>query len=331
MRAIVLQQHGGPEVLRIREVPDPAPGPEEVLVDVRAAGVNRADISQRQGHYPQPGPAPAHEIPGLEFAGVVAAVGERVTQHRVGDRVFGLLVGGGYAEKVVTHERMAMRTPEGMSDADAAGIAEVFLTAYDALFAQAGLRAGESVLVHAVGSGVGTAAVQLAVDAGATAFGTARSAEKCRRAVEMGAAFAAHVREEDPDFAATIVAANSGRPVDVILDLVGGAYLGRNLAALGMLGRLVVLSTVGGSRAEVDLGVMMRKRLRVMASGLRGRGLEEKIALTAAFERLALPRFGTGRLRAVVDRVVPWTEAAEAHRAIEAGEAFGKVVLAIRA
>jgi NADPH2:quinone reductase len=286
MRAIVLQDHGGPEVLRIAEIPDPVPGPEEVLVEVRAAGVNRADISQRQGTYPQPGPLPAHEIPGLEFAGVVAAAGPRVQRHRPGDRVCGLLVGGGYAEKVAVHERMAMRTPDRLSDEEAAAIPEVFLTAYDALLQQAALRAGESVLVHAIGSGVGTAALQLARDAGACVFGTARSEEKCRRALEMG-------------------------------------------AALGSLGRMVVLATVGGRHAEIDLGMLMHKRLRVMGSGLRARGIEEKVALTAAFERLALPGFAAGRLRPVVDRILPWTEAGEAHRALEAGEAFGKVVLRV--
>jgi NADPH2:quinone reductase len=232
MRAIVLQDHGGPEVLRIAEIPDPVPGPEEVLVEVRAAGVNRADISQRQGTYPQPGPRAAHEIPGLEFAGVVAAAGPRVQRHRPGDRVCGLLVGGGYAEKVAVHERMAMRTPDRLSDEEAAAIPEVFLTAYDALLQQAALRAGESVLVHAIGSGVGTAALQLARDAGACVFGTARSEEKCRRALELGAALAVEMRQGDRDFAATIVAANRKFPLSQSAQIASAWALWTNGASV---------------------------------------------------------------------------------------------------
>lgn len=329
MRAIVLRAHGGPEVLRLAEIPDPVPGPEEVLVDVAAAGCNRADLAQRQGHYPQPGPAPEHEVPGLEFAGTVAAVGPRVQRHRPGDRVFGLLAGGGYAERVVTHERMALRTPEALSDAEAAAIPEVFLTAFDALFPQAGLRAGEALLVHAAGSGVGTAAVQLGTWAGAAVYGTARSEAKCRRVEALGAALAIDTSDPEADFPGAVAAARGGGGVDVILDLVGGAYLARNLRALEPLGRVVVLSTVGGRTAEIDLGLLMGRRLVVTGSGLRARGIEEKVALTLAFERQALPAFGGPRpaLRPVVDRVVPWTHAAEAHRLLEAAAAFGKVVL----
>lgn len=329
MRAIVLRQYGGPEVLRVMEAPDPTPGPEEVLVGVRAAGVNRADLAQREGRYPPPGPRSQNEVPGLEFAGVVVAAGERVERHRVGDRVFGLLPGGGYAQRVATHERMAMPTPDALSDEEAAAVPEVFLTAYDALHAQIGLRAGESVLVHAIGSGVGTAALQLAREAGARVYGTARSAAKCTRAMEMGCALAVDMRDADQDFAASVVAANGARGVDAVLDLVGGAYLGRNLSAMGPLGRMVVLALVGGRTAEIDLGLLMGKRLCVMGSGLRARGIEEKIALTQAFERLALPRFAAGGLRPVVDRVLPWEDAPEAHRALAASEVFGKVVLRI--
>ncbi len=335
MRAIVLTAHGGPEVLRISRAPDPIAGPEDVLVEVRAASVNRADLAQRQGHYPQPGPAPAHEIPGLDFAGTVCAVGPRALRHRVGDRVFGLLAGGGYAEKVAVHERMAMPTPPALSDEQAAALPEAYLTAFDALFAQAGLRPGEAVLVHAIGSGVGTAALQLGRWAGATVYGTARSADKCRRAEAMGAAFAVDMAAPGADFAAAVSAANAGRGVDVVLDLVGAGYLARNLAALAPRGRMVTLATVGGRHAELDLGVVMAKRVRLTGSGLRGRGIEEKIALSQAFERQALPAFGPpdgavpARLWPVVDRVLPWTEAAEAHRVLEAGEAFGKVVLRV--
>ena len=331
MRAIVLRAHGGPEVLRLAEIPDPVPGPEEVLVDVAAAGCNRADLAQREGRYPQPGPAPEHEVPGLEFAGTVRAVGARVLRHRPGDRVCGLLPGGGYAEAVVTHERMALPTPEGLTDAEAAAIPEVFLTAFDALFAQAGLRPGEALLVHAAGSGVGTAAVQLGCWVGAAVYGTARSEDKCRRVEALGAVLAVDTRDPGTDFASAVAAARGGRGVDVVLDLVGGPYLARNLRALEPLGRMVVLSTVGGRSAEIDLGLVMGRRLHVTGSGLRARGIEEKIALTLAFERQALPAFGGPRptLRPVVDRVVPWTDAPEAHRILEANAAFGKVVLEV--
>lgn len=335
-RAIVLASHGGPEVLRISEAPDPVPGPSDVLVVVRAAGVNRADLAQREGHYPPPGPPVRHEIPGLEFAGTVRSVGSQVQRHRVGDRVFGLLPGGGYAEAVATHERLAMPTPAGLSDEEAAALPEAFLTAFDALFSQAGLRPGESLLVHAIGSGVGTAALQLGRWAGATVYGTARSPKKCRQAMAMGAALAVPTGEGAGDFVAALEAARGGRGIDVILDLVGGSYLAANLAALGPLGRMVTLATVGGRRAEVDLGLVMAKRLHLTGSGLRGRGVEEKIALTQAFERQALPAVAPGGadgattgLHAVLDRVLPWTEAAQAHRILDAGQAFGKMVLRV--
>jgi NADPH2:quinone reductase len=328
VRAIVLHRYGGPEVLEVAQAPDPAPGPEEVLVRVRAAGVNRADLLQRQGRYPPPGPAPAVEIPGLEFAGEVVAAGPRVQRHRPGDRVFGLLAGGGYAELVAVHERLAMPTPPALTDEEAAAVPEAYLTAWDALFAQAGLRAGEVVLVHAVGSGVGIAALQLALGAGATVFGTSRSEDKCRRAMELGAALAVFLPGGEGDFAGPILRAG-GRPPDVILDLVGGAYLERNLQALAPLGRLVVLSTVAGARAPIDLGLLMRRRLRILGSTLRARAPEEKMALVAAFERLVLPQLAAGRLRPVLARVLPWTEAAEAHRCLEADAVFGKVVLRV--
>jgi len=329
MRAYVLRAYGGPEVLRLSEAPDPVPGPDDVLVAVHAAGVNHGDTAQRQGRYPPPEPRPPRGIPGLEFAGEVLATGDRVRRHRVGDRVFGLLPGGGYAERVATHERLALAIPEGMPWTDAAAIPEVYLTAYDALFRQAGLRAGEAVLIHAVASGVGTAALQMALAAGATVYGTSRSSEKCRRALGMGAAAAVDMGDGAWDFAATIVAAHAGRPVDVVLDLVGGAYLARNLAVLGTGGRMVTLALKGGARAEVDLGLVMARRLRLSGSTLRPRPIEEKIALTVEFERLMLPLFGAERLRAVVDRVLPWTEAAEAHRLIEDSALVGKVVLEV--
>jgi putative PIG3 family NAD(P)H quinone oxidoreductase len=328
VRAYVLSTYGGPEVLSLSETPDPEPGPEEVLVAIRAAGVNNSDLAQRAGHYPPPPPRPSVEIPGLEFAGEVVATGSQVLRHRPGDRVCGLLPGGGYAERVVTHERMAMPVPAGMSWVEAAAIPEVYLTAYDALFLQADLQPHEQLLVHAIASGVGTAALQLALVTGATVYGTSRSADKCRRVREMGAAAVIEMSDPDRDFPQALLAASGGRAMDVVLDLVGGAYLGRNLAALATRGRMVTLALKGGARAELDLGLVMAKRLRLSGSGLRARPLEEKIALSGAFARRCLPLFPS-RLHPVVGAVLPWTEAAEAHRLLEASAVVGKVVLEV--
>lgn len=329
MHAYILTEFGGPEVLRLSEAPDPLPGPEEVLVAVRAASVNHADTAERAGHYPPPEPRPPQQIPGLDFAGTVLAVGERVRRHRVGDRVFGLLSGGGYADLVATHERMAMPVPSALSDEEAAAIPEAHLTAYDALFRQAGLRMGESVLVHAVSSGVGLAALQLATAAGAVVFGTSRSAEKCRRAEALGAARALEMADPARDFAAELTAATGGRGVDVVLDMVGAAYLSRNLAVLAPGGRMVTLALKTGARAELDMGLLMGRRLWLHGSALRPRPVEEKMALTAEFEQRVLPLLAAGRLRPVIDRVLPFAEAAQAHRLIEAGAVVGKVVLRV--
>ncbi len=328
MRAYVLSTYGGPEVLGFSETPDPEPGPEEILVAVRAAGVNNADLAQRAGRYPPPPPHPPVEIPGLEFAGEVVATGSEVRRHRPGDRVCGLLPGGGYAERVVTHERMAMPVPAGMSWVEAAAIPEVYLTTYDALFLQADLQPYEQLLVHAIASGVGTAALQLALVTGATVYGTSRSADKCRRVREMGAAAVIEMSDPDRDFPQALLAASGGRAMDVVLDLVGGGYLGRNLAALATRGRMVTLALKGGARAELDLGLVMAKRLRLSGSGLRSRPLEEKITLSGAFARRCLPLFPS-RLHPVVGAVLPWTEAAEAHRLLEASAVVGKVVLEV--
>lgn len=328
-QAHVLTAYGAPEVLRLSAAPDPEPGPDELLVAVRAAGVNHGDTAQRQGRYAPPEPRPAVEIPGLEFSGEVLATGPRVRRHRVGERVCGLLPGGGYAERVVTHERLAMRLPGALSWEQGAAIPEAYLTAFDALFAQAELRPGEALLIHAVASGVGLAALQLAQAAGARVFGTSRQAVKCRRAEDLGATATVEVGRPETDFAAPIIAANGGRGVDVVLDLVGGAYLGRNLAVLAEGGRMVTLALKAGARAELDLGVVMAKRLRLSGSTLRPRPIEEKIALSTDFERRILPLFAAGTLRPVLDRVLPWEQAAEAHRLIEAGALVGKVVLRV--
>ncbi|HKY61005.1 MAG TPA: NAD(P)H-quinone oxidoreductase [Gemmatimonadota bacterium] len=324
MRAIRILEPGGPEVLRMGEVPRPEPGPAEVRVRVRAAGVNRAEILQRRGHYPAPPGWPA-DVPGLEFAGEVETVGERVVERAVGDRVMGLVGGGGYAEFVVVHEREAIPVPESLSWEEAAAVPEVFVTAHDALFPRGRLRMGEAVLIHAVGSGVGTAAVQLARAVGARTLGTSRTEWKLERARELGLDLA--IRAGAEDFADAVLDATGGRGVDLILDLVGGGYLPRNLASLASLGRIVVVGLTAGSFAEIDLGVVLRKRITMVGTSLRSRPLEEKTAALQAFARQALPLLADGRIRPVLDETFPMADAADAHRRMEANRNFGKIVL----
>lgn len=324
MRAIRIAEPGGPEVLELGEVPRPEPGPAEVLVRVRAAGVNRAEILQRRGLYPAPPGWPA-DVPGLEFAGRVEAVGERVTERGVGDRVMGLVGGGGYAEYVVVHEREAIPVPELLSWEEAAAVPEVFVTAHDALFTRGRLSLGEWVLIHAVGSGVGTAALQLARAAGAKTLGTSRTEWKLDRARELGLDLAIQAGAED--FVDAVLDATGGRGADLILDLVGGGYLPRNLASLATLGRIVVVGLTAGAFAEIDLGVVLRKRITMVGTSLRSRPLEEKVAAVQAFARHALPLFAEGRIRPVMDRSFPMEEAPEAHRRMEADRNFGKIVL----
>jgi NADPH:quinone reductase len=326
MRAAVITQPGGPEVFAIREVEDPAFGPEEVLVAVRASALNRADLLQRRGRYPGP-PGTRDDIPGLEMAGVVEAAGERVVQWKPGDRVMALLGGGGYASRLAVHERMLMPVPPNLSFEQAAAVPEVFLTAYDALFVQCGLQVGESVLVHAAGSGVGTAAIQLAAAASCRVFGTAGSTEKLERAAELGLSVGINYRDED--FAEAVRERTSGRGVDVILDVIGAPYWERNLASLAMLGRMVIVGTMGGATLEVNLGALMAKRLRVHGTLLRARPLEQKAQLTQDFARRVLPLFASETLVPVVDRVFPLEEVAEAHRYMESNANFGKIVLSL--
>lgn len=327
MRAVVLTEYGGPEVLRVGDAPDPEPGPEDVLVRVRATALNRADLMQRAGRYPQPGPRPTHEIPGLEFAGVVEMVGPRVTLHKPGDRVMGLLAGGGYASMVATHERMALAVPDGISLEEAAPIPEVFLTAYDALFPQAGLRIGDTVLVHSGGSGVGTAAIQLVRAAGARVLTTTGSDEKAARARDLGAEVAINYRTED--FREVVQRVTGGRGADIILDFVGGPYLEQNLASAATLGRIIFIGTMGGPAAPINLGILMQKRLRLHGTVLRARPLEQKVELTQAFRRHAMPLFENGALRPVVDRVFPFDEIGAAHTYMAENANFGKIVVRI--
>ncbi|MCI0844085.1 MAG: NAD(P)H-quinone oxidoreductase [Chloroflexi bacterium] len=326
MRAAVITEPGGPDVLKVMEADDPVPGPEDVLVDVKASALNRADLLQREGSYPAPPGSPA-DIPGLEFAGVVLEAGERVIGMSKGDRVFGLLGGGGYASRTVTHHRMAVPIPDGWDFIQAAATPEVYFTAYDALFNRGNLQMGEKVLVHAAGSGVGTAAVQLAHHAGAFVFGTAGSAEKLAGAAKLG--MDVGINYHDEDFAAVVKEHTGGTGVDVLIDFIGAPYWDQNIASMAVLGRLVEVGLMGGSRVEVDLGRLMGKRLQVTGTGLRGRSLEEKLALTAQFKRHVLPHLASGSMKPIVDRTFPLEEVAEAHRYMETNANFGKIVLTI--
>ena len=313
-------------MLQVDNIEEPRLGPDDVLVEVRASALNRADLIQRRGRYPAPAGVRA-DVPGLEMAGVVAAVGERVADRHVGDRVFGLLGGGGYAEKVVTPAGMVMTIPESLSFEQAAAVPEVFFTAYDALFNQGGLVMGETALIHATGSGVGTAALQLARHAGAITFGTAGSPEKLARAMELGLEYGINYRSED--FLAVTRERTGGRGTDVILDVVGAPYWERNLAAMAVLGRLVMVGTMGGADVSFRISDLMGKRLRVLGTALRVRRLEEKLALTRQIEKHVLPLLAAGRLKPVVDRVYALEEAVAAHAYMESNHNFGKIVLSL--
>ena len=326
MRAAVITEPGGPGVLKIMEVDDPAPGPEDILVDVKATALNRADTLQRQGGYPSPPGSPS-DIPGLEFAGVVLETGDRVIGMAKGDRVFGLLGGGGYASRIITHHRMAIPIPDDWDFVQAAATPEVYFTAYDALFNRANLQMGETVLVHAAGSGVGTAAVQLAHHAGAFVFGTAGSAAKLAGAAELGMDVGINYHEQD--FAAVVKEKTAGAGVDVLIDFIGGPYWDQNIDSMAVLGRLVEVGLMGGGQVQVDLRQLMAKRLQVCGTGLRGRSIEEKLTVTAQFKRHVLPHLASGSMTPVVDRTFPLEEVGEAHLYMETNANFGKIVLTV--
>lgn len=324
MRAVIVREPGGVEVLEQREVADPEPRDGELLVRVKAAGVNRADVLQRRGRYPAPADTP-QDILGLEFAGEVEACGRAVSRFRPGDRVMGVVGGGACAERLVIHERTALPVPRGLGFAEAAAIPEAFLTAFDAALLQGALEPGNWLLVHAVGSGVGTAAVQLARLVNARTVGTARSEEKIARARGLGLDVGLVL--DKPLFADEVKRRTGGPGADVVLDLVGGAYLAENLRAMAPLGRQIVVGLVAGSSASLSLGLLLAKRLTLRGTVLRSRSLEERAALALEFERQILPHFEQGALRPIVDRVLPMAEIAEAHRLIEANASFGKLVL----
>lgn len=323
MRAVVIREPGGPEVLEPRDLPLPEPGPGEVRVRVATSGLNRADLLQRRGRYPVPAGSPK-DIPGLELAGTVDALGEGVGSWSVGDPVMGILGGGGYAEYAVSPAATLVPVPEGMSPATAGAIPEVFMTAFDAAFVQEGLVAGETLLVHAVGSGVGTAAVQLARRAGARVVGTSRTPEKLHRARGVGLDEAVLADERWPE---RVLELTGGRGVDVILDLVGGPYLAGNQRVIAERGRHIVVGVPAGAEATLDLRGLMGRRASIRGTVLRARPLAEKEALARAFTRDVLPGFAAGELRPVIDRTFPAAEAAEAHRYMEENRNFGKILL----
>ena len=323
MRAVTYSGAGGPDVITIGEVPKPEVRPGHIRVRVHAAGLNRADLVQRRGQYAAPPGWPA-DIPGLEYAGEVEAV-RGVSRWQVGDRVMGLVGGGAQAELVAVHQDEALPIPAGLSFAEAAAIPEVFLTAFDALVTRGRLAAGERVLIHAVGSGVGTAAAQIAKHLGATVLGTSRSAEKLARALVYG--LDVGIDTSQGGFRDAV-----GEPVDVVLDVLGGPAFADNLHVLAPRGRLVLLGFLAGSRTTADLAPVLRKRLEIVGTVMRTRGLEERAPLVRAFAERMLPLFDqriehATPLRPVLERTYPMTELADAHRALESNETFGKVVL----
>jgi putative PIG3 family NAD(P)H quinone oxidoreductase len=324
MRALVISKPGGPEVLSLEDRPVPQPGPGEIRVRVHASALNRADLLQRRGNYPAPPGAPA-DIPGLEYAGEVDAVGEGAGLWAVGNRVMGIVGGGGHAEYVVVHEREGIRIPQNLSWEEAAAIPEVFLTAYDALFRQLDLTMGERLLILAVGSGVGTAALQLASAAGATVIGTSRTAGKLKQAMEMGLEVGVDTSKED--LAEAVNQATYGSGVHAVLDLVGGKLLEASLRVVALRGRVVVVGTTGGSKVEVDLGLLLRRRIHLFGTVLRSRPLEEKIALAREFSNAVLPLISSGRIRPVIDSVFPFDAIRSAHERMEENASFGKIVL----
>jgi len=324
VRTIVVSRFGGPEVLTLVERARPEPSRGEVRVRVRAAGVNRADIVQRLGRYPAPSEAPS-DVLGLEFAGEVEALGPGVTTWKVGDRVFGLVGGGAYAEALLTHERLLAAMPPGMSFSDAAAAPEAFITAYDAMTLQGKLALGETVLIHAAGSGVGTAAIQLAKVSGARSIGTARSAGKLDRARELGLDHGIVVT--GPSFAGEVARLTSGRGAHVVLELVGGEYLREDVGCVAHEGRIILVGLMAGVSVTLDLGAILRQRVLLRGTMLRSRPLEQKLDAMQAFARHVVPLLASGALRSVVDRVLPLADAAAAHTYVEQNQSFGKVIL----
>jgi len=326
MRAVVLRNHGGPECLVIEDVADPQPGPDEVLVDIRATALNRADLLQAMGLYPNPRPADL-EIPGLEFSGVVAEVGPRVTMWKPGDEVMAIDAGGGHAERIAVHERQLMAVPKAVGVADAAAIPEVFLTAWDALVVQGGLTSGRWALVHAGASGVGTASIQIAkaISARIVVTCSAGKVDACRA---LGADVVVDYGSDD--FVIAVREATGGRGADVVLDVIGGEYVDRNLQAIASQGRIIQVGLMGGGSTSVNLGVLMSKRATITGTMMRPRPIDQKVAITQQFIREMLPLFDTGALRPIIDSRYDFDDIADAHRYMASNANTGKIVIDVR-
>ena len=325
MKAVVLREHGGPEVLQIEDVPSPVFGAEDILVSVAATALNRADLLQRMGFYPNPFPQ-GPEIPGLEFAGTVKAVGERVTAWNVGDKVMGIVSGGAYAEELVLHERQAMAVPAGMSLHDAAAIPEVFITAWDALVVQGGLTSGRWAMVHAGASGVGTAAIQICKAIGARIIVTCSSG-KVQSCKDLGADVVVDYTTQD--FVEEVQRVTNGSGVDVILDVIGGDYVERNVASLAVKGHIVQVGVMAGKPLPFNVGLLLGKRASITGTVLRARPLDEKIAITQRFAAEMLPLFGTGALKPVIDSSYQLSEIAKGHEFMASNSNVGKIVIDI--
>jgi NADPH2:quinone reductase len=326
MRAAVITRPGGPEVLEVRDVARPEPGSGEVLVRVYASALNRADLLQREGRYPAPPGWPA-DIPGMEIAGEIEARGPGASRWKIGERVFGIVGGGGNAEYVVTHERTLAGIPERLEWHDAGAVPEAYITAHDALVRQADVQSGERVLIHAVGSGVGLAALQLVRALGGTPYGDARTADKIERARPLGLEDGLVVTSDATSIPKRVAEWTDGAGVDIVLDLVGGPYLAASVVAAARLARIILIGTIAGREATLPLGMILSKRLTLRGTVLRARSLEEKINVTRAFATQVVPLLAQGKVRPVVDRVFPLSQIADAHRYLESNATFGKVVI----
>jgi putative PIG3 family NAD(P)H quinone oxidoreductase len=325
MKAVVLREHGGPEVLQIEDVPSPNFGADDILVSVAATALNRADLLQRMGFYPNPFPE-GLEIPGLEFAGTVKAVGERVTAWKIGDKVMGVVGGGTYAEELAIHERQAMAVPVGMSLHDAAAIPEVFITAWDALVVQGGLTSGRWAMVHAGASGVGTAAIQICKAIGARIIVTCSSG-KVQSCKDLGADVVVDYGSQD--FVEEVQKATNGAGVDTILDVIGGDYVERNIASLAVKGHIIQVGVMAGRPMPFNVGLLLGKRASITGTVLRARPLDEKIAITQRFISEMLPLFDTGALKPVIDSSYPLSEIAKGHEFMATNGNVGKIVIDI--
>jgi NADPH2:quinone reductase len=328
VKAAVISAFGSPDLLKIEERPQPQPGDREVLIRVHAAGLNRADLLQRQGKYPSP-PGHPSDIPGLEFAGEVAGLGPGARRWKTGQRIFGITGGGAQAEFLTAHEDAVAEVPANLSWEKAGAVPEAFITAHDATWIQAGLKAGETIIIHAVGSGVGLAAVQLARAKGAIPFGTSRTQDKLDAARRFGLERGLLLREDLTALKEFSAEVTTGRGFDVALDLVGGSYVGATMPAMALQGRLMVLATVGGKTAELPLSLLLSKRLTVKGTVLRARSLEEKIAATKRFAEEVLPLFASGYLKVPVERSFSLDQIQQAHELLESNKTFGKLVLTL--